>query len=363
MTMIDMPAFDVHDPQQAAEALPFLMGFRPDNSMVAFIYDETNERPHGTARRDIPADPAEWNECAGQFFHTVLHLMGHPDGTANSLLLYLSPDPAAAANGYAAMRRYEPLAARLTEAATQHRVATLGTLFVTTTHWWAYDHPEPMYCRSEGMPAHSPDFPGPITTAAALGGIPMPPSLAEVHAQITPITGPLADAQTRSLDRAATRWNERIGSNSLHAEDQSFTTLLDTLLLDGGDGSPLADLDTDLAADLITGLQWRHLRDLAMEFTRPAELRRAHDLWTLLARRCTTPDGEIAAPLLTLAGYTAWASADTAIAVITLRRARQADPYYQLAELLLAMITKGLPLDRILATTQRQRALRLGRLD
>ncbi|MFB8235496.1 DUF4192 family protein [Kitasatospora purpeofusca] len=172
--------------------------------------------------------------------------------------------------------------------------------------------------------------------------------------------GPVAAGRSLALNHASRQWKERT-ANDPHAEDERFIALLDSLLADGGDGAPVTDLPPDVVADLITGLRRRHLRDIAVEYVRPSELNRARELWALLARHCDPADQKSAAPLLTLAAYTALVAKERAAAAALIRQARTADPDYLLAELLARLVATGGAIDQLVVDCEAARVRRLAR--
>ncbi|MFJ8043753.1 DUF4192 domain-containing protein [Kitasatospora sp. NPDC096147] len=351
-----LPVFDVSNPAEAVEALPFMIGLQPERSIVAFVFNQRINQPVGVVRISPPADPQDWPEAGDDLMHKVQLVLAQASSEADSILLYICPKGADFRSGKTTVAHFAPLAAVLSAAARTKGLAVLGTYFATGTHWWDLQHPGQ---HPEGIPAHGPHNPGPVTTEAVVAGIPMPPSMAEIIARFEPgaDAGPADD---EAAVAAAHRWVDRIRAEGPHAEDARFGDLLDRLLLDGGDGSPLTDLTPEVIADLLTGMQIRHLRDIGAQFVEPSEVRRAHELWCLLARRSADRDLRQAAAPLALAGFTAWLVGEMPAAAIAIEMACMADPSNRLAHLLAGALEAGTDVE-VLA--DRMRALRKARLE
>ncbi|WP_371517627.1 DUF4192 domain-containing protein [Kitasatospora sp. NBC_01300] len=339
MTIRPVPAFDVRNPAQAVEALPYLLGFQPDHEGMVFVltYDTLNDRPLFSQKLTLPRNVEDPTETAHDLLHTTMHRLEEFSTGPTSILLYLCADEEGARDGHNAMRQHRGLADALILSAEIHGVDILGVTFVTPTHWWAYHDRNPHY-RSEGMPVDGPDNPGPVTVNALAMGVPTPPSGAKIAAAFKPVTGTDADTHRAAIREAVRLRAERVQSSSFDAETERLTAILDRLLLNGGDGTPLTDLTPEQTAELIVGLRHRPLRDVALGYIAPNELARARELWAMLARRCTSDSTTFVAPPLTLAGFAAAVAGEIPAALIATERARNADPRYLMAELLMEHI-------------------------
>ncbi|MFJ4189388.1 DUF4192 domain-containing protein [Kitasatospora sp. NPDC089509] len=356
-----VPAFDVRSPAQAVEALPYLLSYQPDgpDGMVFVLaHDTLHNLPLFSQKFDLPGDEDNPNEAAHHMMHSTLHRLEKFATGPADILLYVCAGQQDAGDGYAAMTQYRVLADALLLSAEAHGIDTLAALFVTPTHWWVYHHDNPNY-RHEGMPVDGPDNPGVVTMNARAVGIPTPPSQAAIAAAFEPVTGEEAENHRAAILRAVGERAHRVQDSSFDAETERLTAILDRLLLDGGDGTPLESLTPDETAELIVGLRHRPLRDVALEYIEPDELPRARELWPLLVRRCASATTTFVAAPLTLTAFTAAVAGEFPAALIALERARTADPRYLLAQLFKEQILMTGSVDTLLDTVREERAERL----
>src|SRR5690349_6930299 len=72
-------------PADLAEALPYLMGFHPDDSIVMVALHGARGRFGGRLRLDIPASAADWPDTAAQLADCLINgtgTRGRPDAVA-----------------------------------------------------------------------------------------------------------------------------------------------------------------------------------------------------------------------------------------------------------------------------------------
>ncbi len=361
MNINSVPAFDVRNAAQAVEALPYLLTYRPDGpdgTVFVLAHDTLRDRPLFSQKFELPDDTDDPNQAAHQMMHNTLHRLEEFATGPADILLYLCASQEDASDGYNAMSRHQELADALLLSAEAHGVDTLGILFVTPTHWWAYHHDNPHY-RVEGMPVDGPDSPGAVTMNARAVGIPTPPSEAAIVAAFEPITGDDAETQRAAILEAVGHRAERVRASSFDAETERLAAIFDRLLLGGGDRTPLTDLTPEQTAELIVGLRHRPLRDVALGYTEPSELPRARELWALLVRRCASTATTFVAAPLTLAGYAAAVEGEIPAALIALDRARTAEPRYLLAKLLMEQIAMTGSVNALIDRIRQEREDRL----
>ncbi|WP_033355052.1 DUF4192 family protein [Kitasatospora aureofaciens] len=355
------PPFDITDPAQAVEALPYLLSYQPDgpDGMVfALIHEIQRDRPVFSQRFALPGATVGPREAADRMMHDILDRLEEFAIGPADVLLYLCAGREDAKDGYNAMGRYRTLADALLLSAEAHGVGTLGVMFVTATHWWAYHHRNPLY-RGEGMPVDGPDSPGTVTRNARALGFPAPPSEAKIRAAFEPVTGREAKVQRAAIGKEVGLQAERVQASGVDAETDRAAAILDRLLLDGGDGTLLADLTPAQTAELIIALRHRPLRDIALSYTESDELARARELWELLARRCASADTILTSAPLTLAAFAAAVAGEVPAALIMLGQVRRVEPKYVLAQHILEQIVVT---GSVAALVERMQDLRAERL-
>ncbi|MEV5609620.1 DUF4192 domain-containing protein [Streptomyces sp. NPDC052225] len=330
---------------ELAEALPYLLGFRPDDSLVLVALHRG--RFGGRVRVGIPDRPEDWASVAQQMASCLIGECERRDGRPDSVVAFLCQDPAAAGagSGRQVMERLRPLAQLLRTACGDLDVPVTEALCLSDGRYWSYCCPRSECCPPEG---HAIDTEGTSVMAAtaAYAGIQVRESVQEVRMRLAPLETALVAEQTRALDAAAMDLVPRIIGGVPREEVEADTLdlahrVLRRLAEAPQDAQPLeADrkddelMAHDEAAVVILGLQDRITRDRAAEWMEGDEARAALRLWRALARRCVGPYEEYAAAPLSLAGWVAWSLGDTVEADQALEMALTVDPTYVFARLL-----------------------------
>ncbi|GGO91416.1 DUF4192 domain-containing protein [Wenjunlia tyrosinilytica] len=367
------PGVTLRTPGELVDALPYLLGFHPDDSIVMVALHTSRSRFGARLRLDIPADPADWPDTARELArHLVLgseRRSGRPDG----VLVFLCRDPAEGQEGQTVMEALRPLAQGLRTACGDLDVPVYEAVCIGGGRWWSYVCANPECCPATGTPV---DRSGTsvMAAAAAYAGIQVRGSLSEMTARFAPLEGTRAEAQERALDEASADVVPRILDPGTVARVREETAvLLEAALdrfrrtpssrvraqtpceLDRADDAILGDAE---AATIIVGLQDKVARDRAAEWMELPDAEPALRLWRALARRCVGPFHEHAAAPITLAGWVAWSSGDDGEARIAFQRALAVDPDYTFAQLLHEACGGGLdpePLRRCLRDERRAR--------
>ncbi|WP_435837727.1 DUF4192 domain-containing protein [Streptantibioticus parmotrematis] len=366
------PRVTLRGPADLAEALPFLLGFHPDDSVVLVALHGSQGRFGDRLRVGIPAQEGEWPHLAAQLADSAVHSgarRGRPEGIA----VFLCQDPRNGEAPNVAMERLRPLAQHLRVACGALDVPVLEALCVSAGRWWSYCCPDEACCPPEGTPI-SRGGTSVLAAAAAYAGITVRGSLREMTARLAPLDGTRAVAQVRAFDDSYSHLVPRM------LRDADCETVRDeTLALAGAalerfraasargedatsDAEDDALLGDDEAATIIVGLQDRDTRDRAAEWMEGTEAVPALRLWRALARRCVAPyDGHAAAPL-TLAGWVSWATGDQPAARVAFGRALDADPDYTFARLLHQACNRGLDPEPLRRCLREERGKRLERI-
>lgn len=345
----------MRSPADMAAMLPYLLGFFPDDSVVAVGLQGPSFRQGGVIRLDIPEDPRDWPFIAEESARLLLELSTARDRRPAAVLLYLCRDSspgAAAVTGW-----LRPLADHLVQAFRALDLPVKEALCLSDGRWWSYLCADPACCDPRGTPVHSGLDPGPAVAAATFAGLAPRGSRKAITEALTPIGPPAQEPQRQALER----WTavllaaiDRPGGLAQLLDDTA--QLLAEVMAEFRAGS--LQLDDDRAARLILGLQDKLSRDRAAEYAEPDELACAQRLWRCLARRCVPPFEEYAAAPLTLLAWTAWLAGDVATSRVVLAKALDLDPDYTLAQLLYRSLNGGLEPDRLLETVRAARSRR-----
>ncbi|MEG8279581.1 DUF4192 domain-containing protein [Streptomyces sp. AHA2] len=342
-------------PAELADALPYLLGYRPEDSIVLVALHDRDGRGRfgGRARLGIPGNADDWPSAARQLAHGLVRGSERRGSRPESMVAFLCQEPARGETGREVMERLRPLAQRLRTECGSLDAVVVEALCISEGRYWSYCCDNAACCPPEGTPMGLPGT-SVLAAAATYAGIQVRGTLRELRARLLPWENAAALAQEAALDRASMELVPRILDDAGRAAVADETVQLAAAVLDRYaeaqpvSGTLLADLrDDELlgydeAAKLVLGLQDRSTRDRAAEWMEGDEAGSALRLWRSLARRCVGPYGEHAAAPLTLAGWVAWSTGDELEAREALAMALGADPDYLFARLLHQACNEGL---------------------
>ncbi|MFI1073142.1 DUF4192 domain-containing protein [Streptomyces puniciscabiei] len=357
-------------PAELADALPYLLGYRPEDSMVLVaLHDrEGKGRFGGRARLGIPAGEEDWEAAARQLAHGLVTGSERRGARPEQMVAYVCQEPAPGESGRDVKRRLERLAHLLRTQCGELDVPVIEALCISDGRFWSYCCPTESCCPEDGSPMGLPGT-SVLAAAATYAGIQVRGTLRELRARLQPWETTAALEQERALDAAGMTLVPRILDEASRAEVADETLDLAERIIhrfaaaapvSGTHPADLRDdrlLAHDEAATLILGLQDRTTRDRAAAWMEGDEAGPALRLWRALARRCVGPYGEHAAAPLTLAGWVAWSTGDELEAREALAMALGADPDYLFARLLHQACNEGLDPEGI------RRCLRADRAD
>ncbi|MFI6440636.1 DUF4192 domain-containing protein [Streptomyces sp. NPDC050759] len=360
----DRVGFDAHGaehqvtlrtPGELADALPYLLGYRPEDSIVLVALHDRGGRGRfgGRARLGIPANKDDWAAVARQLAHGLITGSERRGARPEQMVAYLCQEPAAGETGRQITERLAPLAALLRTECGRLDVPVIEALCISGGRYWSYCCPSEECCPVEGLPMGLPGT-SVLAAAATYAGLQVRGTLRELRARLQPWETAAALEQEVALDTAGMALVPRMLDMTGRAEVAEETVRLarrtmarfaEAAPVSGALQADLRDdelLGHEEAAELILGLQDRTTRDRAAEWMEAEEAGPALRLWRALARRCVGPYGEHAAAPLTLAGWVAWAAGDEIEAREALAMALGADPGYLFARLLHQACNEGL---------------------
>ncbi|MBR8639298.1 DUF4192 domain-containing protein [Streptomyces tuirus] len=355
-------------PAELADALPYLLGYRPEDSIVLVALHDKDGRGRfgGRARLGIPANADDWPSAARQLASGLVRGSERRGARPESMVAFLCQEPAKGQTGQQVMERLKPLAHKVRVECGSLDVTVVEALCISDGRYWSYCCDNAACCPPEGAPMGLPGT-SVLAAAATYAGIQVRGTLRELRARLLPWENAAALEQEAALDSASLALVPRIldGSGCAEVADETLE-LAERILHRFAESQPvsgtlLADLrDDELlghdeAARLILGLQDRGTRDRAAEWMEGDEAGRALRLWRSLARRCVGPYGEHAAAPLTLAGWVAWSTGDELEAREAFAMALGADPDYLFARLLHQACNEGLDPESIRSCLRAER--------
>jgi hypothetical protein len=356
-------------PAELADALPYLMGFHPTDSVVMVALHGEHGRFGGRLRLGLPDDPREWPEAADQLADCLVRNSMRSGGRPDAIVFFLCQDPREGERPPAVMERLRPLAQRLRIACGALEVPVVEALCVSAGRWWSYCRPDATAASDEGVPVAAPGH-SVMAAASAYAGMPAPGSLHDMEARMKPAQ-PRNREHEIALDAACAALVPRMLETGDCESVQQRTLAMARTLLEKLKAAPRIDdparadrrddrlLGDDEAAEVILGLQDRNARDRAAEWMEPAQADAALRLWRALARRCAGPYGDHAAAPLALAGWVAWSSGDEAEARVALGMALDLEPHYTFARLLHHSVNEGLDPELLRACLRQERRKRV----
>ncbi|MFJ8476598.1 DUF4192 domain-containing protein [Kitasatospora sp. NPDC094011] len=334
-------------PADMAELLPYLLGFYPDDSIVAVGLQGPDLHQGGVIRADLPVSPAEWPAAAEETAALLLALSERHGSRPLEVLLYLCQDPVPA-HAPPPVEGLRPLADQLRAAFGRRGVPVKESLCVSAGRWWSF------LCRREGCcdPAGSPvrrgPDPGPAAAAATVAGLVPRGSRKAIVGGLAPVGPPEDAAQREALVGAEPSAGAVTREQGLELLEQAFAEF----------AAGARELDEERTARLLFALRDRLTRDRGVEYVRPAELAPAERLWRFLARRAVPPYEGCAVAPLTLLAWASWVAGDTATARVVLGHVLRLSPGYLLAELLYESMNDGMAPGALLAAVEAQRRRR-----
>jgi len=342
---VDETLVTLRTPAELADALPYLLGFRPEESVVLIALHGERGRFGGRVRLGIPGRAEDWPPIAEQLAQCLVGGCERRGTRPEGIVAFLCAEPVGAESGRQVMERLRPLAQVLRTACGSLDVPVFEVVCISAGSFWTYCCPNKQCCPSEGVPLLRPGT-SVLAAATAYAGVQVDVTPREMRARLTPWESAAAADQEAALDAAGMAIVRRILEEDGHADVAADTLDLARRIMARMTAAPMvrdrleADLQDDEllahdeAAALILGLQDRTTRDQAAEWMEGDTAAPALRLWRVLARRCVGAYGEHAAAPLSLAGWVAWSLGDTAEGQEALAMALCADPDYTFAQLL-----------------------------
>ncbi|GGY93745.1 DUF4192 domain-containing protein [Streptomyces nitrosporeus] len=364
----DEQQITLRGPAELADALPYLMGFHPDDSVVMVALHGGRGRFGGRLRMGIPPVPGEWAPVARRLARSLIEGSELRDSRPDAIVVFLCQDPAEGESANQVMERLRPFAQHLRTACGAHDVPVLEALCISGGRYWSYCCPDPRCCPAEGNQLALPGTTV-MAAAAAYAGIQVRGTLRDMETRYLPGDPSVTAGQERALDAAGASLVSRIldpeGRRQVSAETLALAgSLIERLGRTPASRPGEADAEDDRlighdeAAALILGLQDRETRDRAAEWMEGRDAGAALRLWRALARRCAGPYAEHSAAPLTLAGWVSWSTGDEAGARVALGLALRADPGYTFAQLLHQACNRGLDPETLRRCLREERDLR-----
>jgi hypothetical protein len=329
----DRPEVRLSDPGEIAAALPHLLGFHPQESVLLVgLGGPSGGRVGLTVRADLPA-PHDARSAAA-----VLTRSLRTDRPAAALVVVISEDPDVV-DPWAWDEEFpdDDLAA---EAALPHRsvvhalvvslaaadVPVRDVLLVRGGRWWSYDCPHACCLPGAGTPV--PGGVSALAAAAVTTGQVLARDRSELAARLEPLPGSHEGMRAACLRVAAERAARAREVGWAGVEDECWTAVVAAVARCRPEQPPLSD---DELAGVLWALRHIQVRDRALSLALGSDAVAAEVLWTQCTRRGVTP---LDAAPATLLAVSVWLRGDGATANVALDIALDSDPDHGLARLL-----------------------------
>ncbi len=179
------PRITLRGPAELADALPYLLGFHPTDSIVLVALHGGSGRFGGRVRVGLPASPQEWPDIADQLADCLVTGSERRGPRPDGIVVFLCQDPAADGTGRQVMERLRPLAQRLRTACGGLDVPVREALCISDGRYWSYCCPDTRCCPAEGSVLALPGT-SVMAAAATYAGIQVRGSLREMEERLTP---------------------------------------------------------------------------------------------------------------------------------------------------------------------------------
>ncbi len=339
MTAADTPTTDplrirVTGPRDLIDLVPYLVGFRPTESLVLVSMTGRRRRVGLTLRVDLDGLRAG-SEVLGT---CVSHLIRA--GAASAMLLVYrdvtGPDDPGAPRSCAtaAVLPEHDLVDRAVQAIHARGVHVDEALLVTGDRWWSYLCRSPACCPPQGSPIPRSDRPSAVVTAATVAGLVAAPDRRSLERSVDP--APAADraAVARLVADAQVR-ADRSGPTA----DVRMRVVADVAAAVAGGRRGQAPPDDAAVAGLLVALRDVAIRDHCCRYASGPDSAAMQSLAGHIARLATAPYD--VAPYTVLA-FCAWREGNGALSRIAVERALRSDPGYSMGLLLQQALDHGI---------------------
>ena len=312
MNPTETPTLHVRGPADLLGAVPYLLGFHPEESLVVIGLADTTVTV--TARINLP-DIHVLNVLP------TLFAAVNRSGATRAVLVVFTDSPVDRAT----------LSSKLSEHVERAELGLVDSLLVSHGRWWSLACEDSGCCAAEGSPM--PDAPTVLDTVATYAGLTALPSRDALVAMFEPL--PNRDDLSAEL---VAQQDIEVNAALIGTHDR-YVRVVTRALFAAHRAAQVGRMPTNgEAARYAVALQCYAARDIVWMALDDDRLQGV-ELWVNLARRLPSPYD---APPLFLAAWRAWRDGNGALAGIAAERALASDPGYSAADLLLAALARGI---------------------
>jgi hypothetical protein len=314
----------ISDPGEVAAALPHLLGFRPEESVVVVgLGGPSGGRVGLTVRADLPP-PQHAVPLAAALARGIA-----TDEPAAVVIAVVSESDDAVDEAGGVDLPHRDLVHALVVPLADAGIPVRDVLLVRGGRWWSYDCPHECCFPGAGTPL--PAGVSALHAASVATGQVLAQSREELEARITHLDlldreevreASFAMVNSRTARAAEAGWD---------AVEKDAWAAVEAAVRERRAQGTVDPLSPQALAEIIWGLQHTGVRDRALGLALGDDAAAAEALWTECTRRAPWM---LAAAPATLLAVSAWLRGDGAMASVALERALGSDEDYQLAHLL-----------------------------
>lgn len=327
--MDSTPKLRLSGPGSLIAAVPHLLGFPPEQSLVLIGLSGPRSRLGITMRADLPPDGFDAAPSVEELQPLAEALLR--DDATECLAMVMTE-----CRDEGGLAPYVDLVANLDEALFERGIEVNDIVLVRAGRWRSYLCPDPHCCPTEGTAVPAPS--GELAAYAAYSGSVVRDSRTALIEMIAP--DPVAIAATeRALDHVCREMADASSSGMSDAYRERVEQFIDGRVRTLAAGTARSLTHRDVAR-ISVALIDRPLRDRVAGHCLRETASAAESLWIDLLRRLPPPLDAAPATLLALSS---WARGDGALANVALDRALDSHPGYSLAQLVRTALDHALP--------------------
>jgi hypothetical protein len=308
-----------------AAAVPHLVGFRPEESLVVISLRGPHKRIGLTMRFDLPSPAYD------EHFASEVGVRLSTDGASHALVVCCTERP----GDHPDLPRAE-LIARIGLALEERGIALMDALLLRGGRWWSYLCDDAGCCPADGTVV---DDAVDVAAAHALVGRAMLPNRQALVDSIRPVEFVARAAMEEMLDRVGYEVAERIQNEGLELLCDETVVLVQQLVQRYADPAT-AQIDNTEAARIVTSLFSKTIRDAVLMRALGADLDVMQSLFIDVCRRALPPYD---AGTCTTLAWIAYANGNGSLVNVALERALASEPDYSLAEILREALHRQVP--------------------
>ena len=329
-------------PAEIVEAVPHLVGFHPEDSLVVVALKGKRRRVGVVARIDLPG--AEHAVACADYVVGFLRR----DGASSAIAVCYPPDrgrdhPAVTALAAALRDRFDAVS-----------LAIADLLCVSDGRWWSLLCDDPECCPAGGTPIDGRT--SPVAAAMAVAGRVTLGSREELAGMLRPVGGLAGTAMRAALSRATVAFDARLAAGRRDDLARESVDLLTAAVQQRLDARPVT-LGVEAAARLVVGLTDVRVRDEAISWFDGDWGDAALSLLSDLVRMAVPPFDT--APLTVLA-WLSYLRGDGAFAGMALDRILESGDGNGLVASLDALLQGGIGPDAVRPTVRKLRQAKIG---